>query len=368
MQNLPDEYVKRMKDLFKDEAEAFFESYDSTARRSLRINPLKKEKYEEVSMAELPFSITRVPWCEEGFYYEENDTPGKHPLHEAGVYYIQEASAMKPVTLLDVTPGMHVLDLCAAPGGKSTQIGAKLKGEGILITNEPVLSRAKILSENIERMGIVNALVTSSMPWDMADRFEGFFDRILVDAPCSGEGMFRKHPEAIDEWSIENVETCVERQRQILESAHKMLRPGGRMVYSTCTFEVGENEGNMKWFTGNYEDMTLVTSERMLPHKIEGEGHFVAVLEKKGMGVTSLPMQGFEKGYIFKQKSDACIFDDFLHEVYKEESAIYKRIESGKLCNFGDMLYLMPEDCPSLKGLKVLRAGLCLGSLNAVPA
>ena len=359
MAGLPDTYINRMKELMADEAEAFFASYEGNARRSLRINSLKKQNNEEVSPAKLPFSLTEVPWCKEGFYYEDKDTPGKHPYHEAGAYYIQEASAMKPVTLLDVKPGMHVLDLCAAPGGKSTQIGALLKGEGILVTNEPIRSRAEILAENVERMGIGNALVVSEMPDTLSDRLEGFFERILVDAPCSGEGMFRKHPEAIDEWSEENVETCIERQREILSAAYRMLAPGGRMVYSTCTFEPGENEGNMKWFTENFSDMTLVSSERLLPHKLEGEGHFVAVLEKQGMGVTSTPRMGFEKKE--KLKADLTSFDSFVKESIAGSSPIVAKIGEGVLKTFGDMLYLLPGDCPSLSGLKVMRAGLNLG-------
>lgn len=364
MNNLPEEYVDRMKEFFKEEWEAFYASYEAKARRSLRLNPLKKVNGKEVSAAELPFSLTEIPWCKEGFYYEEEDAPGKHPFHEAGAYYIQEASAMKPVTLLDVKPGMHVLDLCAAPGGKSTQIGALLKGEGILISNEPIPTRAKILSENMERMGIVNALTVSEMPDALAERFEGFFERILVDAPCSGEGMFRKHPEAIDEWSVANVETCIERQRQILKAAYRMLCPGGRLVYSTCTFEYGENEGNAEWFVNEYEDMKLLSSERMLPHKVEGEGHFVAVFEKNGEAVTSVPRGGYEKGTLQKLKLDSTSLGEFVEDTIKSSSDIYKKIKEGNFCAYKDMLYLLPDDCPSLSGLKVLRPGLALGSFK----
>lgn len=364
MCNLPKDFVERMNKDLGAEAEAFFASYEKEARHSLRLNPLKKKNDKEVSDAELPFSVTEIPWCNQGFYYEECDTPGKHPYHETGMYYIQEASAMKPVTLLDVKPGMHVLDLCAAPGGKSTQIAGLLLGEGILVTNEPMPQRAKILSENIERMGVKNALVVSEMPDKLSAKFEGFFDRILVDAPCSGEGMFRKHPESRDEWSLENVEICANRQQDILREAYKMLVPGGRLVYSTCTFAPLEDEENVSWFLGEYKDMTLVSQERLWPHKLEGEGHFLAAFEKAGEGVTSIPKGGYQSDISPKAKQDLKDFYTFIEETFLKESKIRNQIQNGKLHLFGEQLFLLPGDCPSLTGLKVLRPGLHLGTIK----
>lgn len=364
MEKLPVDFEKRMYEDLGEEAESFFTSYNKEARHSLRLNPLKMKNSKEVSEEELPFSVTKIEWCDNGFYYEEDDTPGKHPYHEAGVYYIQEASAMKPVTLLDVKPGMHVLDLCAAPGGKSTQIAGYLKGEGILITNEPMPQRAKILSENIERMGVQNALVISEMPDKLSAKLEGFFERILVDAPCSGEGMFRKHPESRDEWSIENVKICAERQQDILCEAYKMLAPGGRLVYSTCTFAPLEDEENVKWFLNQYDDMTLVSEERLWPHKIEGEGHFLAVFEKKGAGILSIPKGGYQTDISPKLKQDLKEFYSFMEETLSKDCPLKIKIKEGKLHLFGEQLFLLPKDCPNLTGLKVLRPGLHLGTIK----
>lgn len=366
MNVLPSEYKERMAELLGGEAEEFFASYEKNARKSLRINTLKNRNQKGALTSELPFSLTPIKWCDTGFYYEDEDTPGKHPLHEAGAYYIQEASAMKPVTLLDARPGMHVLDLCAAPGGKTSQIAALMEGEGILVTNEPVPGRASILSENVERMGIVNAVVTSELPQKLAGRFEGFFDRILVDAPCSGEGMFRKNPEAISEWSLENVDKCIERQREILEAAISMLAPGGRLVYSTCTFEKGEDEDNAKWVETTFKDMTLVSEERIWPHKEEGEGHFLSVFEKKGEGVTSNPRGGYEKTDSKKLNQVLTYYKDLLEGILSKDSKLKERLLSkeSSLKLFGENIYLLPKDCPNLEGLKVLRTGLMVGNIK----
>ena len=271
--------------------------------------------------------LSRVPWAEDGYYYEAPDQPGKHPFHEAGVYYIQEPSAMAPVGLMDVRPGERILDLCAAPGGKSVQIAGKLGGSGLLVCNEIHPARAKILSENIERMGIGNACVLNETPERLAEAFPGYFDRVLVDAPCSGEGMFRKSEAAREEWSPENVRLCAERQDGILDCAAGMLRSGGRLVYSTCTFAPEEDEGSVSRFLRRHGEFRILPAEkerlglegcdgmpdvleealeqrdchglagspeavdrgsglenalRLWPHRIRGEGHFAAVLEKDG--------------------------------------------------------------------------------------
>jgi len=364
MERLPKDFVERMKNELGDEAERFFASYENTHVQTLRINPLKKKNTGGVSSSELPFLLDRVSWCDEGFYYGEDDTPGKHPYHEAGVYYIQEASAMQPVTMLEVKPGMHVLDLCAAPGGKSTQIGAYLMGEGILVSNEIIPNRSKILSENVERMGITNALVLNESPEKLSEIFGGFFDRILVDAPCSGEGMFRKHPEAMDEWSTENVKICANRQRDILTEAIKMLAPGGRMVYSTCTFAREEDEENAKWITQQFEEMTFVEEHRVWPHIDKGEGHYMAVFEKKGEPASSVPRGGYQEDISLKVKKDIQDFYSFLNDCISTDSSVRKKIETGRLHLFGEQLYLLPDDCPNLRGLKVQRPGLHLGTIK----
>lgn len=286
---LPPDFLWRMKEQLGDEFEDFYACYQGEPYRALRLNPLKGDRAEmlkrfcnrEGSFAE-DFHLTPVSWEETGFYYEAKDSPGKSPYHDAGVYYIQEPSAMYPATRLDVDEsGLKVLDLCAAPGGKSTQIAAKMNGQGILFSNEIHPVRARILSENIERMGIRNALVLNETPERLAERFPCYFDRILVDAPCSGEGMFQKNEIAVSEWSLENVELCARRQTEILKSASKMLAFGGRMVYSTCTFSKEENESVIEEFLGRHPEFALIEAKRLYPHRIKGEGHFAAVLEKR---------------------------------------------------------------------------------------
>ena len=343
---LPEDFTARMrKMLTEDEYDEFLLSYGKKRRFSLRVNPLKvsRETFEALTEeferkedsgsagSPEPGNGTRadrrwlcpVPWEPDGFYYEEELRPGRHPRYEAGMYYIQEASAMVPAVLCGAQPGERVLDLCAAPGGKSTKLGASLRGEGVLVANEIHAGRAKILSSNIERMGIRNAVVTNETPQRMSSRFPSFFDRIVVDAPCSGEGMFRKEEEALRHWSPENVRMCAERQMEILEEAAVMLRPGGILVYSTCTFAPEENEGvigaflsahpeysvrrisempgvDMKgWgFEPGHPEWAQISADervpdgldgtvRLWPHRLDGEGHFAAVLQKRDpAGVT----------------------------------------------------------------------------------
>ncbi len=365
---------------------SFLASYNEEPCKSLRINPLKKHSAGVPAPdCKTLFGLEPVEWCENGFYYDGSTLPGKHPLHEAGAFYIQEASAMAPVKWLDVRPGMRVLDLCAAPGGKSTEIAELLQNTGFLVANEPDRNRAKILSLNIERLGIRNAFVSNEMPDKLAELFPGFFDRILVDAPCSGEGMFRKNPEAVKEWSEENVSMCAMRQDGILESAAKMLVPGGIMVYSTCTFSKEEDEGSIERFLNREKDFCLISPDsirnipdgfvradipngssgygiRLFPHKIRGEGHFFAVLKRDGFS----PEGGIRSAAsgLLKEASQSAkkLFSDFVWEFISVENGII----SGKsiLHEFGDQLYLADSMMPGIKGLKVLRPGLHLGTLK----
>ncbi len=372
---LPELFLKRMQEMLGDEYEAFLQSYEQEKYQALRLNSLKKTKGGESAATVLAprkeacreplfwlgektgFHLREVPWAKDGYYYEKEDQPGKHPYHEAGLYYIQEPSAMAPVTLLEVQPGERVLDLCAAPGGKSTQIAAALQGKGLLISNEIHQARAKILSENIERMGIRNACVTNETPQHLSQLFPEYFDRILVDAPCSGEGMFRKNEEACGEWSPENVELCADRQDEILDCAAQMLLPGGRLVYSTCTFAPQENEGSINRFMERHPEFSLVKTLRLWPHHIQGEGHFAAVLEKAGsmpVGYQAISAGGFvrEAG---KKDLEECIA--FCKEFLQVQLP-------GKYIKFGEHIYLVPEDMPNLQGLKVLRPGLHMGTLK----
>ncbi len=376
---LPIQFTDRMKNMLGEAYDAFLASYEHEKYQALRINPLKVDK--DVFTVNSSFELTQVSWEENGYYYEKDDTPGKHPYHEAGVYYIQEPSAMAPVPFLEVQPGDRVLDLCAAPGGKSTQIGAALQGKGLLISNEIHPARAKILSENMERMGIANAIVTNESPERLAVVFEEYFDKILVDAPCSGEGMFRKNEDAAEEWSPENVKICADRQDHILDQAADMLCPGGRIVYSTCTFAPAENEGSISRFLVRHPEFSIVQvpmpegfesgrsewcdgicpdivhTMRIWPHKVHGEGHYLAVLQKDGEkyeGVMPGSLYGLHRSIGEKEYVE---FLDFQKEYLKKDL-------QGVYLKFGDQLYLGPKDMPALTKLKVLRPGLHLGTLK----
>ncbi|MCE5170992.1 RsmB/NOP family class I SAM-dependent RNA methyltransferase [Paenibacillus profundus] len=283
---LPQHYIQQMEQLLGQEADAFLHSYDAQRAFGLRVNSVKWEHHAAArELTTQQFQLRSVPWCEEGFYYDEHSRPGKHPYHAAGLYYIQEPSAMSAVALLDPQPGEFILDLAAAPGGKSTQIAGRMRGEGVLVANEIHPQRAKILAENIERMGIANAIVTQADPHSLAARFPLAFDRIMLDAPCSGEGMFRKDPSAIEEWSPLHVEACAARQWDIIQAAVTMLKAGGTIAYSTCTFNRRENEDIVEKWLAAYPEFQLVRTERIWPHLAEGEGHFVAVFQKTSDGL-----------------------------------------------------------------------------------
>lgn len=372
---LPQEFENRMKKMLGKEYPEFAAVYGRERAQSLRVNLLKTDCGR--FLAQAPFSLRPVPWADGGYYYAKGDLPGRHPYHEAGVYYIQEPSAMAVAEYLEAKPGERILDLCAAPGGKSTQIAAKMQGKGILICNEIHPARAKILSENVERMGICNAIVTNETPQKLSDVFPEYFDRILVDAPCSGEGMFRKNEAACAEWSMENVRLCAERQSEILDCAAAMLRTGGRLVYSTCTFAPEENEGSVSRFLKRHSKFEIAAVDkrpgmsagnpawisdaaericdtiRLFPHKLEGEGHYLAVLEKSGStGAGAGARSGEERGISRKECS---AWQEFARENLNTEP-------EGIFAVFGDQLYLAPEGSPAFRGLKILRPGLHLGT------
>lgn len=378
--NLPKDFIDRTRQLMGEQAEDFLATYDQDAAYGLRINPLKYNG--SLNSTNLPFTLTPVPWAKEGFYAVREEHPGKHPLHEGGAYYIQEPSAMSVVSLLDPSPGDIVCDLCAAPGGKSTQIAGRLLGKGLLVSNEIFPARAKILSQNIERLGVGNCVVCNETPDKMAQHFPQFFQKIVVDAPCSGEGMFRKEEAAIQEWSLQQVQLCVERQKMILECADQMLAPGGILVYSTCTFSPDENEQMISWFLEKHSDYLLEDwksilppqcgisngeeplsqTARLWPNKLQGEGHFAACLRKKGtLDTSQIPQkkkkknsledyEDFQKKYINPHpKNTDYTITDYLK---RNHNFVY----------FKDELYLLPDLMNSLKGLKVIRAGLHLGT------
>lgn len=394
---LPQDFLDRMKEMLGDEYPAFLASYEAKRYQSLRMNPLKAEK--EHFLEQVSWALSPVSWTKDGFYYEESDTPGKHPYHEAGVYYIQEPSAMAPVEYLmrpiegeRLRENECVLDLCAAPGGKSTQIAAAMQGDGILICNEIHPGRAKILSENVERLGVRNAMVTNETPQKLTEHFSEYFTRILVDAPCSGEGMFRKNEDACGEWSLENVQLCTKRQDEILDCAANMLAPGGRLVYSTCTFAPAENEGSVSRFLLKHPEFSIEKVDlvhgmrrgvpewgeksleelsdtiRLWPHCLNGEGHYMAVLHKEGslshktMGWCK---NGLEQGLTereSKMQAKGCVeYLEFVKEVFQQACA---EDFLGRYLRFGDQLYLIPRGMPAVNGLKVLRPGLHLGTVK----
>lgn len=372
---LPKDFLEKMKGLLKEEYPEFIKSYDGDKKQGLRVNPLKTsvEDFARIS----PFHLEKIPWAKEGFFYHEKDRPGKHPYHEAGLYYIQEPSAMAAGEIVDPRPGEKVLDLCAAPGGKTTHLASKMNQKGFLLSNEIHPARAKILSQNVERMGIKNAVVTNETPMRLAERFPGFFDRIMVDAPCSGEGMFRKDPLACSEWSLENVASCAIRQFNILKHAGNMLKPGGRLVYSSCTFAPEENEGVISqfltadsrfeieevqffegfgqgrkdWISSGAENIEKTI--RLWPHKLQGEGHYIAVLRKcNGEEAPKLKM------------AEAIKDQRTLKDYFQFAGENLDNIPMGKFVVFGDQLYMIPEEMISLKGIKVLRPGWHLGTMK----
>jgi len=375
--DLPKEFIDKMNTLLQDEASSFFESYKYPKISGLRINSFKTSN--EWFVEHSPFTITKVPFCETGYYYNADiDEPGKHPYHMAGVYYIQEPSAMLPAEVLNPKPGDVVLDLCAAPGGKSTQLALKMKNKGLLISNEIHPKRAKILTENIERLGIQNTVVINETPERISKQFPQYFDKILVDAPCSGEGMFRKDEEAVSYWSQEHVLKCGHTQKDILQSAYKMLKPGGELVYSTCTFSPEENEQVIEWLLKEYKDISIIEIKklhgiaegrvewtnhgindiskcaRLWPHNLKGEGHFVAKLKKLGNEFTDSVVK-FEKN-IVKEKD--------LKDFYSFQKETLTNRLNGTYFKHKEHLFLIPEGCPDFGKLKVIRRGVHLGEFK----
>ena len=352
MHDLPKLFIQNMKkQLPENEWEAFFAVYNEKPYKAVRLNPLKGDRQSLAKL--LPFLGESVPWEENGFYTGKEKLGG-NPFHFAGLFYSQEPSAMSAAPLLEVQAGERVLDLCSAPGGKGTQLASKMQGEGIIVLNEPISSRAKILSQNIERMGITNAVVCSELPEKLYEKFVGYFDKILVDAPCSGEGMFRKNAdEALSEWSEENIALCTERQKKILNEATKMLRKGGRLVYSTCTFATAEDEGQVCDYLKNHPEMRLLKQEKLYPHKIKGEGHFVALFEKTD-GEEGKPLRALRPAV---GRASEQAYRDF----EKSALASYK---AKNLHEVNGVLYALPDSVFDWKGLQVLRVGVRLGEVK----
>jgi len=386
---LPEEFAKKMQELMGDEFNSYLDSYNKPRFYGLRVNTLKISVEEFLGIS--PFHLEPVPWTTDGFYYQQGDNPGRHPYYYAGMYYIQEPSAMLPGAVIDVKPGDRVLDLCAAPGGKTVQLAAYMKGRGLLVANDINTDRVKALVKNIEMCGVRNAVVLNETPDKLAKNFEGYFDKILVDAPCSGEGMFRKDEEAARSWGKAKCDKCSSMQRDILQQVDKMLKPGGVMLYSTCTFSPEEDElmierfmnehhgcyqlleipkcdgiegGRTQWSDGAYD---FSKAARLWPHKLNGEGHFAALIKKiDKSGEHENNNTDEDKNRLKKfEKSQAVNNADDLGKFNAELAGFIKNNTSLDLVGYalqkGEKIYFLPEKCPDLSGVKVAKFGWYLG-------
>lgn len=410
---LPEAYVRTMRMLLREEADEFFASYNLSKTSGIRANGLK------LAPGQLPvlsaMGETPIPWAQDAYYTEEEDRPGKHPHYHLGLYYIQEPSAMLPAELLGASPGHRVLDLCAAPGGKTTQLAAKLQGQGVLVANDNAAERTKALAKNVELAGVRNAVVLNEEPARIAEAFGAWFDRVLVDAPCSGEGMFRKDESMIRQWERHSPDEYARMQRGILQQAARLVAPGGRLVYSTCTFSPRENEGVIAWFLAEFPEFRIVPADfgpacgfapgrsdwlgereaqgltgeqreslkgaiRIWPHRTRGEGHFAVLLERaEGKGGSSAA--GQEPRQLVSAPSPAPVppASAKLRRTAKSEAAAEETealdkfaafrdellpewLPPGKLTVRGGTVYAQPEGLPSLRGLNVVRPGWLLGS------
>ena len=345
MRSFPEAFLTRMQSQLGADYPAFFQALNESPKKALHINTLKTDRAELSDLLHLPLPV--LSENPDGAPLPLDFNPNATPLHAAGLFYMQEATAQAPAALLDLPDAPVVLDLCAAPGGKSAQIAAKMRG-GVLFSNEIVPSRAEVLLGNLERMGVCNAIVTNAEPKTICGRLKDRCDAVLVDAPCAGESMFRKDEQAVRDWSIEHVETCAVRQRAILEDAQKAVKPGGTLVYSTCSFSPQENEETVRHFLDRHTDFSLVGMRRYYPHTSAGEGQFLAVLVREGERVPSV----FSIG-----RSDRVpAFDAFSEAVRLPEGQI-------RLLKDGRVLLLPPMPFP-FEGVKIVRAGLLLGEIK----
>lgn len=381
VRQLPEAFLLKMQELLGEEFGQYLESFKEEWKPGLRVNTLKLSPGE---LAELvPWNLEPVPWADNGFYYDgtldgEVLRPSKHPAYYAGLYYLQEPSAMTPAAMLPVVPGDRVLDLCAAPGGKSTELASKLKGRGMLVSNDISYSRARALLKNLELAGAANICVTSEAPEKLAGVWPEFFDKILVDAPCSGEGMFRRDEDMVKDWNEKGPEYYVPIQRQILSQAAAMLRPGGYMLYSTCTFSVEEDEENVAYVLEEFPQMQLCCLDldkvpgacggfglsgcmRLFPHRLKGEGHFLALMRKKG---------GDDGGKEILPPMDPGTARKRVRAVEKEKELDAFLRQSGAEWDYGrivihqDNAYYLPEGLAWNLPLRFLRTGLFLGELK----
>lgn len=371
--NLPAEFETKIKTVLGEEFPQFLVCYGMERMQGIRVNRTKISAEDFQRMA--PFDLRPIPWVDNGFFYRQEDEVTRHPYYYAGLYYVQEPSAMVPASRLPVRPGERVLDLCAAPGGKATELGARLKGEGLLVANDISASRARALLRNLELFGISNAFVTSEVPARLARSFPEFFHKILLDAPCSGEGMFRKEPEVAAAWYPDRPRELAAIQHDLVRQAISMLRPGGLLLYSTCTFSPEENEGTISWLLEQYPEMEvlpialysgfspgvpqwgngdprLAQAVRIWPHKMDGEGHFLCLLRKPGTLTWPSPT--------VRTRLDAGS-RKILQEFF---SGLSSKIPLERTEVRGEKAYLLPQAEYPVKGIRFLRNGLYLGDVK----
>ena len=368
---LPERFLKRMSEMLGDEYPDFEKALSEPNVRAVRVNETKISVERFLSLTEL--DVSPIPYAREGFIPESADGIGRSPEHHAGMFYVQDPGAMATVKALDIRRGWRVLDACSAPGGKASQLATAIGDEGVLLANEYVPKRAKIIVSNFERLGIKNAVVTSLGTAKIGDMFDSYFDLVLCDAPCSGEGMFRKYDEAVEEWSEENVRLCAERQTEILDNLAGSVREGGYLLYSTCTYSPEENEGVVADFLKNHPNFSLCPvrdelnsatadgimgmkeARRFYPHKTPGEGQFIALMKKSGN----------------TGKMSTILYKESLKLPTKEESAVFARFvkenlsatPSGRIIKWGEQLALIPHDLP-IPPYSVFMPGIMLGEVK----
>lgn len=375
---VPPLFAERMRSMLGSEAEQFLLALEQQAVVGLRLNTLKTTGAQFQPLA--PWALEPVPWCPDGFTVGQHERPGKHPYHFAGLYYMQDPSAMAVAEALAPTPGQLVLDLAAAPGGKATHLSALMGDTGLLVANEIDGRRIKALGENLERWGVRRSIITNEEPARLAQRWGAIFDRVLLDAPCSGEGMFRKSAAALEAWSPEIVRGCALRQHQAIEAAAALVRPGGQLVYSTCTFAPEENEaviarflksraewellplalpgaapGRPDWLQADLRLPELSLTARFWPHLVPGEGHFVALLRRKEGAEAQPSAARLEEAPPAAQE----LWQRFVATTLRAEPS-----EGHLLVTRGEQLYAVPEQLPALDGIRVMRPGLWLGTLH----
>lgn len=387
IKQLPEPFLAEMKVLLGEEYNRYTASFLESWKPGLRVNT-KKINPEQLK-AMVSWSMEPVPWTGNGFYYGDETgadgsgdrvRPSRHPAYYCGLYYLQEPSAMAPAALLPVNPGERVLDLCAAPGGKSTELGARLKGRGLLVSNDISYSRARALLKNLELAGIPNICVTSESPEKLSGVWPEYFDKILVDAPCSGEGMFRREEGMVKDWMDRGPSYYAPLQRSIACEAVRMLKPGGMMLYSTCTFSREEDEENIQYLLDRYPQMELCPLDlslvpgsvkgygldgcmRLFPHRLRGEGHFLALLQKKMVNAGSGP-EGYGKMVAGGLKGVPCKAFKGNEDFAEFMKAVSMEFDHKRMVLHQDHVYYLPEGLEWNLPLRFLRTGLLLGEMK----